>query len=170
MPSIAHAQRADERKRLVEQLHRRGDPIAADYDHAARTAETAARVARTGGAYPLLSGGDVNLYSLFVERALRLVRRDGIVGLLVPSGIAADKGVSEFFRGISTTGRLAALLDFENRRPIRGLDPFFPDVDSRFQILRLHRRRAGADLRSRRLRLLQTGRDSGRGRSVSARA
>jgi hypothetical protein len=133
VPSIAHAQRASDRKRMVEQLHRRGDPIAADYDHAARTAETAARVARTGGAYPLLSGGDVNVYSVFVERALRLVRRDGIVGLLVPSGIAADKGASEFFRGISTTGRLAALLDFENRRTTLDLDPFFPDVDSRFK-------------------------------------
>jgi hypothetical protein len=133
VPSIAHAQRAADRKRMVTQLRRRGDPIAADYDSAARTAEAAARVARTGGAYPLLSSGDVNVYSLFVERALRLVRRDGIVGLLVPSGIAADKGAAEFFRSISTTGRLAALFDFENRRPTRGLDPFFPDVDSRFK-------------------------------------
>ncbi|MGH7115962.1 MAG: Eco57I restriction-modification methylase domain-containing protein, partial [Stellaceae bacterium] len=133
VPVIAHAQRAADRKRLIEQLHRREDPIAADYDRAAKTTETAARVARTAGVYPLLSGGDVNIYSLFVERALRLVRRDGIVGLLVPSGIAADKGASDFFRGISTTGRLAALLDFENRRPTRGLDPFFPDVDSRFK-------------------------------------
>ncbi len=73
------------------------------------------------------------MYSLFVERALRLVRRDGIVGLLVPSGIAADKGASEFFRSISTTGRLAALLDFENRRTTLDLDPFFPDVDSQFK-------------------------------------
>ena len=131
VPAIAHAQRASDRKRLVEQLHHRGDPIAVDYDHAAHTAETAARVARTGGAYPLLSGGDVNLYSLFVERALRLVRRDGIVGLLVPSGIAADKGASEFFRSISTTGRLAGLLDFENGK--RKPEPFFPDVHRSFK-------------------------------------
>jgi hypothetical protein len=133
MQEIAHAQRASDRKRMVAQLKRRGGPIASDYGHAARVAETAARVARTTGAYPLLSGGDVNIYSLFVERALRLVRRDGIVGLLVPSGIAADKGASEFFRGISTTGRLAALLDFENRRTTLDLQPFFPDVDSRFK-------------------------------------
>lgn len=133
VPAIAHAQRAADRKRMVEGLRRRNDPVAADYDHAARTAEAAARVARTNGAYPLLSGGDVNVYSLFVERALRLVCRDGIAGLLVPSGIAADKGAAEFFRSISTTGRLAALLDFENRRTALGLDPFFPDADSRFK-------------------------------------
>lgn len=133
VPAIAHAQRAADRKRMITQLERRNDPTAADYTHASRIAESAARVARSGGAYPLLSGGDVNIYSLFVERALRLVRSGGIVGLLVPSGIAADKGASEFFRGISTTGRLAALLDFENRRTTLDLAPFFPDVDSRFK-------------------------------------
>jgi len=133
VPKIAHAQRAADRKRMVKDLHDKRDPIASDYQRAAWTAETAARVARSCGAYPLLSGGDVNIYSLFVERALRLVRRDGIVGLLTPSGIAADQTAAKFFRSISTTGRLAALLDFENRRNTRDLEPFFPDVDSRFK-------------------------------------
>lgn len=133
VPEIARAQRAADRKRLIAQLHRRGDPIAADYDRAAWTAETAARVARGAGAYPLLSSGDINVYSLFVERAMRLVRADGIVGLLVPSGIAADQSAARFFRGVSTTGRLAALLDFENRRTRLRLEPFFPEVDSRFK-------------------------------------
>jgi hypothetical protein len=135
VPSIAHAQRAADRKQMVTQLQRRGDLIAADYDRAAWAAETATRVARVAGAYPLLSSGDMNIYSLFVERALRLVRRDGIVGLLVPSGIAADKGAAEFFRSISTTGRLAALLDFENgkRKPA----PFFPDVHRSFKFCAL---------------------------------
>jgi hypothetical protein len=81
----------------------------------------------------LLSGGDINIYSLFVERAQALIRPAGMVGLLVPSGIAADKGASEFFGGIATSGRLAALLDFENRRSRFGLEPFFPDVDTRFK-------------------------------------
>jgi hypothetical protein len=90
-------------------------------------------VAREGGAYPLLSGGDVNLYSLMVERSARLARADGIIGLLVPSGIGADLGAAPFFRSISTTGRLAALLDFENRRNRLGLEPFFPDVHSSFK-------------------------------------
>ena len=137
VPEIAHAQRAADRKRMVKSLQDRGDPIAADYKRAAWIAETAARVARGCGAYPLLSGGDVNIYSLFVERATRLLRRDGIVGLLVPSGIAADLGAARFFRTISTTGRLATLLDFENRRTRFGLEPFFPDVDSRFKFCTL---------------------------------
>ena len=34
---------------------------------------------------------DINLYSLFVERAMSLVKPEGFVGLLTPSGIYADK-------------------------------------------------------------------------------
>jgi hypothetical protein len=79
----------------------------------------------------LLSSGDVNLYSLFVERAFSLIKPDGMVGLLTPSGIAGDKGASEFFKGVATTGRLAYLFDFENRRA--GKPRFFPDVDGRFK-------------------------------------
>ena len=57
-----------------------------------------------------------NLYSLFVERALRLVKPGGLVGLLTPSGIYADKTAARFFKSVSTTGRVAGIYDFENRR------------------------------------------------------
>ena len=93
----------------------------------------ATRIARRSGDYPLLSGGDVNLYSLFVERAMTLVKPDGMVGLLAPSGIASDKTAARFFKGVATEGRLKALYDFENRRTRYDAAPFFPDVDSRFK-------------------------------------
>ncbi len=137
VPGIALQQRAADRKKLVAGVRKAGGEVAAEFERAEASAEGASRVARQVGDYPLLSGGDTNLYSLFVERALRLVRRDGIVGLLVPSGIAADKGAAAFFRSVSTTGRLGALLDFENRRTRHRLDPFFPDVDSRFKFCAL---------------------------------
>jgi len=75
----------------------------------------------------LLSGGDVNLYSLFVERAMALAKPDGMVGLLVPSGIASDKTAARFFKGVATEGRLKALYDFENKKV------FFPDVHASFK-------------------------------------
>lgn len=137
VPAIAHAQRASERKRMIAGLRRANNPVVAAYDAAIWSAEAATRVARGCEAYPLLSSGDVNLYSLFVERAARLVRADGLVGVLIPSGIAADLGAAKFFRGISTTGRLATLFDFENRRTRHDREPFFPDVDSRFKFCAL---------------------------------
>jgi hypothetical protein len=132
-PEVARQQRASDRTRMIAALKKAGDPLYADYKRAAEAAECAAQVARDSGYYPKLSGGDVNIYSLFVERAHALVKPDGIVGLLVPSGIAADKSAAPFFGEISSSGRLAALLDFENRRTRFDLEPFFPDVDSRFK-------------------------------------
>lgn len=149
-PEIARQQRATDRRRMVAAIRSRGGELAREYEQAAWTAEAAARIARDCGAYSLLSAGDVNLYALFVERAQRLVKPAGIFGLLVPSGIAADKSAAAFFRSVATTGRLGALFDFENRRTRLGLEPFFPAVDSRFKFAALvaggkSRRFAAAD-------------------------
>lgn len=132
-PEIAHAHRASDRKRMIDALAAADDPLANDFDKANRRAEAGIRMARTCGDYPLLSGGDINIYSLFVERAMKLVKSDGMVGLVVPSGIASDLTASTFFKGVATEGRLKALYDFENRRTRYSLPPFFPAVDSRFK-------------------------------------
>lgn len=132
-PEIARAQRAADRAKMIKALEKAGDPLFADYQKASTRAETGSSIARKSGDYPLLSGGDINLYSLFVERAMMLVKPDGMVGLLTPSGIASDLNASTFFKGIATQGRLKALYDFENRRTRYAAKPFFPDVDSRFK-------------------------------------
>ena len=124
---IALARRAADRKRMIADLEKAGDPLAHDFATASERAVAATRMARTSGDYPLLSSGDINLYSLFVERAMTIVKPDGMVGLLTPSGIASDKTAARFFKGVSTQGRLRALYDFENKKV------FFPDVDSRFK-------------------------------------
>ena len=126
-PEIAHAPRAADRKRMIEELRRRGDPLDAEFRRANERAGRAAHIARKGGDYPLLANGDVNVYSLFVERAMALLNPEGVMGLLTPSGIAADKAAARFFRGVSTEGRLRALYDFENRKV------FFPDVHASFK-------------------------------------
>ena len=132
-PAIALTTRAADRKRMIEALEREKDPLATDFEKANTRAEASVRTAREIGDYPLLSNGDINLYSLFVERAMNLVKPQGVVGLLTPSGIASDKTAAPFFKGVATTGRLKALYDFENRRTRYNADPFFPDVDSRFK-------------------------------------
>ena len=126
-PEIALAQPADARRRMITALRTAGDPLADEYEVASDRAESAVRVARACGDYPLLSRGDVNVYSLFVERAFALVNPEGAVGLLVPSGIASDKTAAGFFKGVATEGRLRALYDFENRKV------FFPDVHASFK-------------------------------------
>ena len=77
------------------------------------------------------SGGRINLYSLFVERAMNLIKPDGFVGLLTPSGIYADKTAARFFKSVSTSGRASGLFDFENKKI------FFKDIHASFKFCAL---------------------------------
>ena len=136
-PELALAPTAAARRRGIKQLRDQGDPLASEFDAAKLRADRLGQLIRASGHYPLLGGGDINLYSLFVERAMRLVKPDGIVGLLTPSGIYADKTAARFFKSVSTSGRVGGMFDFENRRLGTDLPPFFPDVDSRFKFCAL---------------------------------
>ena len=130
-PELARAPTAAARRAAILELRQHGDPLAAEFDAAKQQADTLGQLVRESGRYPLLGGGDINLYSLFVEQALSLVKPDGFVSLLTPSGIYADRTAARFFQTVSTTGRLASLYDFENRRI------FFKDVRASFKFCAL---------------------------------
>ena len=134
---LALAPTAAARRKSIQQLRDQGASLAAEFDAAKAQSESLSQMVRSGGDYPLLSGGDINLYSLFVERSMNLIKPDGFVGLLTPSGIYADKTAAQFFKSVSTSGRVGGLFDFENRRLGTDLPPFFPDVDSRFKFCAL---------------------------------
>ena len=136
-PDLALAPTAAARRKGIQRLRDAGDPLAGAFDDAKARADSLGQLVRVSGDYPLLGGGDINLYSLFVERAMHLLKPDGLVGLLTPSGIYADKTAADFFKSVSTSGRVGGLFDFENRRLGTELPPFFPDVDSRFKFCAL---------------------------------
>lgn len=130
-PDIALAQRASDRTKMIGKLKTDGDPLWNDFAHAEQRAIDTARMARKSGHYPLLSGGDTNLNSLFVERAHALVKPGGMVGLLIPSGIASDQSSAAFFRKVTGDKQVHCVIDFFNRRYNGSL--FFPDVYYRFK-------------------------------------
>jgi hypothetical protein len=115
------------RSRRIAALRAAEAPLWLDYAKATARAADATRVARGAGFYSKLNRGRINLFKLFVERSGSLVKPTGMVGLLVPSGIASDLSASIFFRDVATGGHLNALYDFENRRI------FFPDVHASFK-------------------------------------
>ena len=83
--------------------------------------------------------GDWNLFKLFIERDLSIVRHGGQFSLLVPSGIQTDEGCADLRRWFITEHRLDELTSFENRgyKVIENgrekTKQIFPDVDSRFK-------------------------------------
>ncbi len=130
-PELAQTQKSADRKRAMQQLRDRGSPLIKDFDEAKEVADNLSLVIRTSGQYPLLGRGRINLYSLFVERATTLLKPDGVVGLLIPSGIYGDKNAAPFFKAISTAGRIGAIFDFENRRT------YFKEVHASFKFCAL---------------------------------
>lgn len=73
---------------------------------------------RRSGVYRLQHTGHANLYQLFVERALSLVRRGGRLGLVLPSGIATDHGCASLRRYLFDRTGIDTMISMENREAI----------------------------------------------------
>ena len=73
------------------------------------------RFARDSGIYQAQSTGHPNRYQLFVERALMLARQGGRIGLVLPSGLAADHGCADLRRLLLERCDTDTLVGFDNR-------------------------------------------------------
>ena len=94
----------------------RGDAGDADTRVSARqNAAAVTAFTRGSGLYRLQSSGHTNLYQLFVERALTLLRRGGRCGLVLPSGIATDQGCGLLRRHLLDATSLDSWVVVDNR-------------------------------------------------------
>jgi hypothetical protein len=91
------------------------------------------------GLFPLSGQGRKNLYSLFVERAVNLVRREpkGFVGMVVPTELVQGSDTESLCRNLFQGRRFESLCDLQNRR--RDGTRWFPEVHPqyRFSLLTL---------------------------------
>jgi hypothetical protein len=100
--------------------------------------------ARGSGAYAWQGAGHANLYQLFLERALTLLRPDGRLGMILPSGFAIDEGSAGLRRAFLERTQLDGLISLENR------DGIFPIHRSlKFLLLTATRGGTSADVRCR---------------------
>jgi hypothetical protein len=65
--------------------------------------------------YELQSCGQANLYQLFLERGLSLVRDGGRIGLVLPSGFGSDHGCAALRRRVLDTTCVDTFTSVENR-------------------------------------------------------
>lgn len=71
--------------------------------------------------------GDLNLYKLFLERSFLLLQRNGISGMIIPSGIHSDAGTKGLRTLLFDHHQVLKLIAFENRQGI------FPSIHKSFK-------------------------------------
>lgn len=76
------------------------------------------RFTRSSGVYEAQSEGHANRYQLFVERSIALTRRGGRIGLVLPSGLATDKGSAPLRRLLLNRCDVDAIVGIDNHRGI----------------------------------------------------
>lgn len=101
---------------MIAALKASNPGLLAEFETAQARQTAAARIVRTGKIYGELNSGKLNIYKVFVERAISLVKPEGMTGLLTPIGIGTDHNVASFLRKITNADRLKAFIAFENKR------------------------------------------------------
>jgi hypothetical protein len=117
---VASAPTAAKRKGLVAALAQAvagsaGRNLYDDYVRAKRISEAVILFFREADRYPLSARGDLNTYALFTELGFRALSPRGLLGMIVPSGIATESATSDFFGNLSENGLVKTFFDFENR-------------------------------------------------------
>jgi len=114
----------------------RGDPhIDREWRSYERSIAQASQFLKQSEQYTHQGRGDTNTYKLFLERSHGLLRENGGLGMVLPSGLYTDLGSKELRQLLFDTCRVRYLLAFANERFI------FPAVHHafRFVLLILHR-------------------------------
>lgn len=114
--AIATEPLKSKRKSMIAALKRSRPELLNQFKIAQARQAAAAKIVRDGKLYEELNTGKLNIYKIFVERALSLIKPDGMLGLLTPIGIGTDHNVADFLRKITDADRLRAFVAFENKR------------------------------------------------------
>ena len=76
------------------------------------------RFTRDAGMYTAQSDGHANRYQLFVERAVRLTRHGGQLGLVLPSGLITDHGSAPLRKMLLNRCNVDAIVAMDNHRGV----------------------------------------------------
>jgi hypothetical protein len=114
--AIATEPLKSKRKEMIAALKTSDPALLAEFNAAQERQAAAARIVKNGKIYGELNSGKLNIYKIFVERAMSLIKPDGMVGLLTPIGIGTDHNVSGFLKNVTDSDRLKAFVAFENKR------------------------------------------------------
>jgi hypothetical protein len=73
---------------------------------------------RQSGIYHVAGRAHLNLYQLFLERSLQLVKPGGRIGFVVPSGLVSDAGTAPLRRHLFDRAEVDTVIGLDNRNAI----------------------------------------------------
>jgi len=114
--AIANAANAAKRKAMITKLVEENPALHEEFLAEKRTAEGESSFLRLSGRYPLTGRGDVNTYSVFAETFRTIIRLDGRMGIITPTGLATGDTTSAFFADTLASDRLVSFFDFANHK------------------------------------------------------
>jgi len=121
-PEISQASNATKRKQLISKLRTEQTELYEAYIETKNWILKYNKFLRNSNIYPLTGKGQINLFSVFTELAMKLINEDGYSGLIVPSNLISDFTYKEFFQELMKNDQIVLLLDFVNSKGI------FPDL------------------------------------------
>lgn len=125
---IAAAQNTAARQRLINRLPQENPVLWREFQQAGHDMEATRRFLRYSGAYELTAIGRINSYSIFAERFTSLVRPEGRVGAVLPTGITTDDTTKEFFASLMESRRMVSFFALENEDMY-----YFPGIHHSFK-------------------------------------
>ncbi|TVM01424.1 MAG: restriction endonuclease, partial [Candidatus Brocadia sp. WS118] len=107
----------DIRKASISSLEENNPALFQDFIKNKISAEKQSLFINSSRNYSLANKGDLNTYALFTELNLQLINKsNGRIGIVIPSGIATDSPLKEFFEYLVLNNKIISLFDFENRK------------------------------------------------------
>jgi hypothetical protein len=115
-------------KKTAEELMSRNPRIKSNWTLYCDAFERLGKYFREPQAYSAVGKGHVNTFKLFLEQFFALLRDDGHMGMVVPSGIYTDQGCMPLRERFFNQSRIDFLYCFENRRRVFNIHRMFKFV------------------------------------------
>ncbi len=119
---IFSCKKTDERRKLISSLESSNTALHRAYMKELGHYSSTGKYISWRKLYGLTGKGELNTYQLFAELFLKMKKEEGRSGVIVPTGIATDKGNSKFFRFVVENKSLASLADFVNGKIFKNID------------------------------------------------
>ncbi|MFD1257874.1 Eco57I restriction-modification methylase domain-containing protein [Mucilaginibacter terrae] len=84
--------------------------------------EIAKKALKNDSFFSLSNGGELNTYALFTNAAVQLKKANGVVGLIIKSGLVTSQVNKKLFNYLVKNQHIIAVYDFINRRKIFNID------------------------------------------------